>query len=56
MSDVLVQLGEKGADAVLNLTRKSLDVAIAKSGKDAQVSFPETNYYLPLINALLNRS
>jgi len=54
MSEILTQLGEKGADAVLNLTRKSLDAAIAKSCKDAQVSFPETNYYLPLINALLN--
>ncbi|MCX5695612.1 MAG: acetyl-CoA decarbonylase/synthase complex subunit alpha/beta [Candidatus Omnitrophica bacterium] len=54
MSDVLVQLGEKGAAAVLNLTRESLDKTIAKSGKDTAVEFPETNYYFPLINALLN--
>lgn len=53
-SDVLVQLGTKGAAAVLDLTKQSLDKAIAKFGKDAPVSFPETNYYLPLINALLN--
>lgn len=54
MSEILVQLGEKGAGAVLNLTRESLDKAIAKSGKDAGIAFPETNYYFPLINALLN--
>jgi hypothetical protein len=54
MSDVLVQLGEKGAAAVLNITKESLEKAIAKSGGDTAVTFPETNYYFPLINALLN--
>jgi len=54
MSDILVQLGEKGEAAVLNLTRESLNKAIAKSGKDALISFPETNYYFPLISALLD--
>ena len=54
MSDVLVQLGTKGSEAVLNLTRASLDKAIASKGKDAKIAFPETNYYFPLINALLN--
>ena len=54
MSDILVQLGEKGSQAVLDLTRDSLNKAVAQSGKDAAVAFPETNYYFPLINALLN--
>ncbi|MCX5706896.1 MAG: hypothetical protein NTW13_04475, partial [Candidatus Omnitrophica bacterium] len=53
MSEVLVGLGEKGATAVLQLTRKSVEKAIAKEGKDCLVSYPETNYYLPLIYALL---
>jgi len=54
MSDVLVQLGTKGTDAVLNLTRGALDKAIAAKGKEAAIAFPETNYYFPLVNALLN--
>jgi acetyl-CoA synthase len=53
-ADILVQLGSKGADAVLNLTQQSLEKAVAEKGKDCAVSFPETNYYLPLILALLN--
>ena len=54
MSDVLVDLGTKGTDAVLKLTKQSLDEAIKKFGADAKIAFPDTNYYLPLINALLN--
>ena len=50
MSDVLVQLGTKGADAVLALTRSSLE----KAGKDTAVGFPETNYFLPIIYGLFN--
>ncbi|MGE5308208.1 MAG: acetyl-CoA decarbonylase/synthase complex subunit alpha/beta [Deltaproteobacteria bacterium] len=49
-ADVLVQLGTKGADAVLALTRTSLE----KAGKDTAVSFPETNFYLPIIHGLFN--
>jgi len=52
--DILVQLGTKGTDTVLNLTKSSLDKAIAQKGKDAKIEFPETNYHFPLINALLN--
>ncbi|RKY32955.1 MAG: CO dehydrogenase/CO-methylating acetyl-CoA synthase complex subunit beta [Candidatus Omnitrophota bacterium] len=54
MSEVLVQLGSKGADTLLSLTRQSLEKLIAEKGKDAKVGFPETNYYLPLVDALLN--
>lgn len=54
MTDLLIQLGTKGAEAVLNLTRQSLESAISQKGQSAKIGFPETNYYLPLINALLN--
>ncbi|MFH0762668.1 MAG: LAGLIDADG family homing endonuclease [Candidatus Omnitrophota bacterium] len=54
MSELLVQMGTKGAAAVLELTRQSLNDAIAAGGRDKPVAFPETNYYLPLINVLLN--
>ena len=54
MADLLVQLGTKGTEAVLNITRQALDKAIGQKGQSARVEFPETNYYLPLINALLN--
>ncbi|MFA5350218.1 MAG: hypothetical protein WC357_02670, partial [Candidatus Omnitrophota bacterium] len=52
--DLLVQLGTKGAEAVLSLCRQSLDKTIAQKGQSEKIEFPETNYYLPLINALLN--
>ncbi len=55
MSDVLVQLGTKGADAVLGLTRTTLEKAAKEKGKSAAIGFPETNYYFPLANALLSK-
>jgi acetyl-CoA synthase len=54
MPGLLVELGTKGAQGVLDLTRKSLASAISQKGLNAKIEFPETNYYLPLINALLN--
>ena len=54
MADLLVKLGTKGAEAVLNLTRQALDKAVGEKGQGERIEFPETNYYLPLINALLN--
>ncbi|MGA2774554.1 MAG: acetyl-CoA decarbonylase/synthase complex subunit alpha/beta [Candidatus Omnitrophota bacterium] len=54
MADLLIQLGTKGTDAVLNLAKDTLKKQIAEKGKDSNISFPETNYYFPLINALLN--
>ena len=53
MSDVLVQLGTKGADAIIKAAGDALDKAIKEKGPDQAVGFPETNYFLPLINALL---
>jgi len=54
MSQLLVELGTKGTQAVIDLTRQSLNQAINQKGRNVKVEFPETNYYLPLINALLN--
>ena len=54
MAELLIQLGTKGTDAVLNLAKDTLKKQIADKGKDSSISFPETNYYFPLINALLD--
>lgn len=52
--ELLIELGEKGTSAVCGLARSVIEKAIAEKGKDAAVSFPETNYFFPLANALLN--
>ena len=54
MADLFVQLGTIGTQAILNLTRQVLDKAVGQKGQSEKIGFPETNYYLPLINALLN--
>ncbi len=54
MAELLIQLGTKGTEAVLNLTKEALNKQVAKAGVGSGISFPETNYYFPLINALLN--
>ena len=51
---LLSDLGAKGAAATLTLTRRQLEEQISRKGADAAVSFPETNYHLPLISGLLN--
>jgi len=53
MSEVLVGLGSKGSETVINLTKEALDKAIKEKGAGFNIGFAETNYYLPLINALL---
>jgi len=52
-ADVLVQLGTKGAETVVKVTGDALDKAIKDKGPGQVIAFPETNYYLPLTNALL---
>lgn len=54
MPETLAQLSEKGRAALSNLARQALNKAISFYGKEAEVSFPGTNYHLPLINILLN--
>jgi len=53
MADLLIQLGNKGNEAIVNLTKNALEQAIKDKGASQQIGFPETNYYFPLINALL---
>ncbi len=53
MSEVLVGLGSKGSETIIGLTKEALDKAIKEKGASANIGFAETNYYLPLINALL---
>ncbi len=54
-AEILVQMGAKGADAVISLASSELEKAVAKHGIGAAAGFPETNFYLPLSNALLNK-
>ena len=54
MTSPLIELGTKGTQAVLNLTQQALEKAASQKGENQKIVFPETNYYLPLINALLN--
>ncbi len=51
--DLLIQLGTKGADAVIKAAKEAVDNVIKEKGPDLPVGFPDTNYYLPLINAFL---
>jgi len=52
-AEILIQLGTKGAEAVLKLTTEAVEKAIKDKGESCSISFPDTNYYLPLANALL---
>ena len=53
MSEVLVQLGTKGSQALLQATKEQINKAIKEKGPGFEVSFGQTNYFFPLINALL---
>ena len=53
MSEALIELGNKGADTIFKLAKDSLDKAIKDKGVNQNIGFPQTNYYLPLINAFL---
>lgn len=54
-TDVYVQLGTKGTEAVLCLTKDALNKAIKQKGGRTGVGFGQTNYYLPLAHALLQK-
>ncbi len=51
---LILELGAKGALEVLSLAGQALESAIKQRGPQAKLEFPETNYFLPLIYALLN--
>jgi len=52
--ELISQLANKGLNRLLRLSRDSLSEMLFHKGKETPVSFVDTNYYLPLINALLN--
>jgi acetyl-CoA synthase len=52
-AEILIQLGTKGAETILKVTREAIEAAIKENGPQQKIGFPETNYYLPLANALL---
>jgi acetyl-CoA synthase len=54
MSEIIKELGEKGAKKIFDLTNQELSKAVTEYGENKEIGFPDTAYYLPLINALLN--
>ncbi len=55
MSEVLVQLGTKGADGLIAAVKAAVEAAIKEKGASSAVAFGQTNYYLPLSDALLKK-
>jgi acetyl-CoA synthase len=55
MSDVLIDLGTKGSQSLLKACRSSLEAFSGKRGPSAALGFPDTTYFLPLINGLLRK-
>lgn len=55
MSDIIPQLGRKGAEAVLNLADSALKDMISKHGLSKELIFPDTAFYLPVAFALLGK-
>ncbi len=55
MSDVIVKSSDAGARAVINAAREALNTAAKAAPVSCGVSFPETNYYLPLSFALCGK-
>lgn len=53
MSEVLVQLGTKGSEIIFDATKAAIDKAIKDKGVSGLIEFGQTNYFFPLINALL---
>ncbi|MFA5145448.1 MAG: acetyl-CoA decarbonylase/synthase complex subunit alpha/beta [Candidatus Omnitrophota bacterium] len=51
--DDLIQLAATGRQAILKAAQDAVEAAIKEKGASHNIGFPETNYYLPLINALL---
>lgn len=53
MSEVLIDLGKKGTNAIFKATQEAVEKAIKEKGQNSSVGFGETNYFLPLINSFL---
>ncbi len=54
MSKIIATKAIRGAHKIVRRAEEELTKAIEIKGKDFSVSFPDTNYYLPLAYAILN--
>ncbi|MDD5245997.1 MAG: acetyl-CoA decarbonylase/synthase complex subunit alpha/beta [Candidatus Omnitrophica bacterium] len=52
-AELLIQLGTKGTETIIMAAQSGLEKAIKEKGASCAIGFPDTNYYLPLTNALL---
>jgi acetyl-CoA synthase len=55
MSKYIATRAIRGANALVAEASAMLEAAIADKGEDAEVAFPNTAYYLPVINGMLGR-
>ncbi|PMP65182.1 MAG: CO dehydrogenase/CO-methylating acetyl-CoA synthase complex subunit beta [Thermodesulfobacterium geofontis] len=53
MSKIIFDLGIKGAYKIVEKAFEKYEDAVKKFGKEAEVGFPNTAYYLPIIYAIL---
>ncbi|MFN2130021.1 MAG: CO dehydrogenase/CO-methylating acetyl-CoA synthase complex subunit beta, partial [Anaerolineae bacterium] len=55
MSKYIATRAIRGANALVAEASATLQAAIADKGEDTEVAFPNTAYYLPVINGMLGR-
>jgi acetyl-CoA synthase len=53
MSKIICSAAVRGAQKIIDMAENSYEDAIKKYGKDKEVSFPNTAYYLPIIYSML---
>ena len=53
MSKIICSAAIRGAQKIIDMAENSYEDAVKKFGKDKEVSFPNTAYYLPIIYSML---
>ncbi len=53
MSKIICSAAIRGAHKIIDMAENSFEDAVKKFGKDKEVSFPNTAYYLPIIYSML---
>jgi len=53
MSKIICSAAIRGAQKIIDMAENSYEDAVKKYGKDTEVSFPNTAYYLPIIYSML---
>ncbi|MBN4065555.1 CO dehydrogenase/CO-methylating acetyl-CoA synthase complex subunit beta, partial [Desulfocapsa sp. AH-315-G09] len=53
MSKIICSAAIRGAQKIIDMAENSYEDAVKKYGKDKEVSFPNTAYYLPIIYSML---